>query len=373
MRKTPNYHSAHAVSIFARQYRIPSRVRLLGKITVTLFALFFSVGSHAQISPGPLARAHQSLDGGANCTKCHAVSTRSPEFRCVECHKEIATELQQNRGLHATFPRSTVSGAACVKCHSDHNGVDFQMVHWNPTANAFDHSKTGYVLDGKHTGVSCRACHTPQHISVQARTLLAGKDLNHTWFGLTQGCVNCHEDKHQGRFGTDCVRCHSTSGWQGATIDRQKFDHSKTNFPLTGEHRYVLCQSCHAPGVDNQPRYTGLKFSNCSDCHRDPHKGAFKPGCDSCHTTTTWKKSSFSATFDHSKTKFALQGKHTDVPCVSCHQLTATKIRTRVSSPSGLTGVAAKAATLCKAGARRVSQLRIMQRRDSRSCSHMRR
>jgi Class III cytochrome C family. len=68
------------------------------------------------------------------------------------------------------------------------------------------------------------------------------------------------------------------------------------------------------------PRYTGLKFASCSDCHRDPHKGAFRQGCDSCHSTTTWKKSSFSSTFDHSKTHFALQGKHMDVPCVSCHK-----------------------------------------------------
>src|ERR1017187_6378225 len=26
------------------------------------------------------------------------------------------------------------------------------------------------------------------------------------------------------------------------------------------------------------------------------HKGEFKQGCDSCHTTTTWKKSSFTTT-----------------------------------------------------------------------------
>jgi len=294
--------------------------QLFKRILFAGFAIVFAFSVHAQISPGPLARAHQSLDGGSNCTKCHAVSTRSPEFRCTECHKEIANELQQNRGLHATYPRSPIPGAACVKCHSDHNGADFQMVHWNPTPGGFDHSKTSYGLDGKHANVGCRSCHTAQHIPAPARALLASKDLNRTWLGLTPACINCHQDKHQGRLGTDCARCHSTLDWKAAKVDRQNFDHSKTQFPLTGEHRYVLCQSCHTPGPDNQPRYTGLKFSNCSDCHRDPHKGAFKPGCDSCHTTTTWKKSSFSTTFDHSKTHFALQGKHAAVPCVSCHQ-----------------------------------------------------
>ena len=320
MRKLPACRPAQFASEPVHGLRASLSISLFASLSVAILLIITATSSFAQISPGPLARSHQTLEGGANCTKCHAVSTRSPEFRCMECHKEIANELQQNRGLHATFPRSSVPGAACVKCHSDHNGADFQMVHWTPTPSGFDHSKTGYNLDGKHVGVTCRACHTAQHIPAQARVLLSSKDLNRTWFGLTPGCINCHEDKHQGRFGADCARCHSTSDWKGATIDRQNFDHSKTQYPLTGEHRYVLCQSCHTPGPDNQIRYAGLKFANCSDCHRDPHKGVFKPGCDSCHTTTTWKKSAFATTFDHSKTKFALQGKHTNVPCVSCHQ-----------------------------------------------------
>lgn len=293
--------------------------RFLRRALVLSFGLFLAAAANAQISPGPLARAHQGLAGDANCVKCHEVSTRSPSFRCVECHKEIANELQQNKGLHASFPRSATPGAACVKCHSDHNGADFQMLHWDPTSKGFDHSKTGYLLEGKHASVGCRSCHSAQHISPQARALLSRKDLNRTWLGLSPGCIACHEDKHQGRFGTDCAQCHSTVDWKAASIDRKNFDHSKTRFPLTGGHKQVQCQSCHTAGDDGHPRYTGLKFSNCSDCHRDPHKGAFKQGCESCHTTSTWKKSTFSATFDHSKTSFPLLGKHTDVPCLTCH------------------------------------------------------
>ena len=274
----------------------------------------------AQISPGPLARAHQSLSGGTNCIKCHQVSTKAPSFRCLECHKEIAAELRDTRGLHSTFPRGGPEGSACVKCHSDHNGENFQMIHWDPTPAGFDHAKTGYALNGKHVGVSCRSCHTAQHISAQARTLLPNKDLSHTWMGLSPSCGTCHADKHQGRLGTDCARCHSTVDWKAASVSKESFDHSKTRFPLTGEHRYVLCKSCHIAGADGQPRYSGLPFANCSDCHRvDPHKGAFKQGCDSCHNTTTWKKSTFSVTFDHSTTKFPLIGKHLQVGCVECH------------------------------------------------------
>jgi len=294
----------------------PARLRSLLPVILAIFAMPL----HAQISPGPLAKAHQGLNGDTNCIKCHEVSTHAPSFHCLECHKEIAAELQQNRGLHATFPRSGAPGAACVKCHSDHNGVNFQMIHWDPTPKGFDHLKTGYILDGKHAGVSCRACHTAQHVAAPARALLAGKDLGRTWMGLSPSCGTCHEDKHQGRFGPDCARCHSTMDWKAASINQQSFDHSKTRYPLTGEHRYVLCKSCHTPGPDGQIRYAGLPFANCSDCHRDPHKGEFKQGCDSCHTTSSWTKSNFTTTFDHSKTNYPLLGKHLEVPCISCHQ-----------------------------------------------------
>lgn len=275
---------------------------------------------HAQISPGPLAKAHQALSGDTNCTKCHEFSTRAPSFRCLECHEEIEAELKESRGLHATFPRGGPVGAACVKCHSDHNGINFQMVHWDPTPTGFDHSKTGYVLDGKHVGVDCRSCHSAQHISAKSRLLLTSKDLSHTWMGLSPDCGTCHEDKHQGRLGSDCARCHRTTDWSTTNVDKESFDHSKTRFPLTGEHRYVLCKSCHIAGQDGQPRYSGLMFAECSDCHRDPHKGEFKQGCDSCHTTTTWKKSDFTIKFDHSKTDFPLLGKHADVQCITCHR-----------------------------------------------------
>ncbi len=285
-----------------------------------LALLLAGVRGGAQISPGPLARAHQGLSGDTNCIKCHEVSTRAPSFKCLECHREIAGEIQQNKGLHATFPRSGPTGAACVKCHSDHNGVDFQMIHWNPTPQGFNHAATGYVLEGKHAGVSCRNCHSMQHIALPARALLTSKDLNHTWMGLSPICATCHQDAHQGRFGTDCASCHSTTDWKAATINKAGFDHSKTPYPLTGEHRYVKCESCHTPGTDGKTIYAGLPFASCSDCHRDPHKGAFKQGCDSCHTTLTWKKSRFTETFDHSKTGYPLLGKHLEVPCLSCHQ-----------------------------------------------------
>src|SRR5512135_1255666 len=143
----------------ARVFFARSPWKLCAVLVFGIVSVCFAHFASAQISPGPLARAHQSLSGGENCIKCHEVNTKAPTFRCLDCHKEIAAEFQSNKGLHATFPRSGPAGSACVKCHSDHNGADFQMIHWNPTSEGFDHTKTGFTLDGKHVGVNCRECH----------------------------------------------------------------------------------------------------------------------------------------------------------------------------------------------------------------------
>ncbi len=306
--------------------RADRSARFVNRLSRLVFAgivvLLFPLLSHSQISPGPLAKAHESLNGPANCTQCHTVSTRSASFRCTECHREIAAEVDGHRGLHSTYPLPGPQGAACVKCHSDHNGENFNMVHWEPTAKGFDHSKTGYVLDGKHAAITCRSCHIPKNIAPSARALLSKKDLARTYMGLSPTCSTCHEDHHQGRLGANCLQCHNTTTWKGAggKIDEQKFDHSKTRYPLTGKHQTTPCAKCHKPGDDGGPVYTGFKFQYCGDCHADPHKGEFKQGCDYCHNTSTWARSSFTSKFDHSKTNYPLVGKHQQVNCVACHK-----------------------------------------------------
>jgi len=311
-----------------RQLRSVSagRPRNLVSFLIFLAAMVLCFGraqdARAQISPGPLARPHHQFEGPANCTKCHTQAVRERAFKCTECHKEIGAELQQHRGLHSTYSNEGRPGEACVKCHSDHNGETFSLLHWTPTHQGFDHSKTGYALDGKHATVDCRQCHQMKNIQPSARGFLQGlgKNLSQTFFGLSAQCATCHEDAHKGRFGTTCTNCHNTSSWKNAKVEEKSFDHSKTNYPLTGQHREVACQKCHTAGADGLPRYKGLSFALCSFCHADVHKGQFKQDCSSCHTTTTWKKSGFESQFDHSKTAFPLLGKHKDVGCITCHK-----------------------------------------------------
>jgi len=271
-----------------------------------------------QISPGPLSRAHQSLNGATNCTTCHKIAAGAAQFKCLDCHTEIATRLATNQGLHATYHIVPGSSQECVRCHSEHNGEDFPLIKWDP--KSFDHQQAGYVLEGKHAGLACNRCHTPEHVASSIRAAIRIKDLSRTFLGVSPNCVTCHQDQHNGRLGQNCLQCHNFTDWKSLNVGQ--FDHSKTRYPLTGLHAQVACQKCHTPGPDNKPRYTGLAFQRCTDCHNDPHRGSFAQTCQTCHNTSGWKKVSTAVLgehFDHSKTKYPLLGKHQSVECCQCH------------------------------------------------------
>src|SRR3984957_10582244 len=70
-------------------------------VWVLVGLLLGASGTRAQISPGPLSKAHQSLEGSTQCNTCHQFGTSSPTFKCLECHKEIADRLTAKKGYHA--------------------------------------------------------------------------------------------------------------------------------------------------------------------------------------------------------------------------------------------------------------------------------
>ncbi len=270
----------------------------------------------AQISPGPLSKAHKDLNGVTKCASCHQFGASTPTFKCLDCHKEIARLLSEGHGYHALLGIKNPNSKDCVRCHLEHNGVDFSLIHWQPTFRQFDHRQTGYALEGKHAPVACEKCHTPAHISPTIKGLIAQKDVSRSYIGLSANCATCHEDFHKGQLGTDCQRCHNVSDWKAA----KQFDHSKTRYPLTGLHVQVNCEKCHKPDVAGGPaRFKDMHFSTCTACHLDPHHGAFKQTCEQCHSTAGWKKVMPGFAFDHSKTKYPLLGKHTALNCTSCH------------------------------------------------------
>ncbi len=274
----------------------------------------------AQISPGPLAKAHQSLSGVGQCTSCHKFATAGGGLKCLECHTEIKQRLTTNQGFHAVVVKRDNPDKDCARCHSDHNGENFQMIRWEPSKEKFDHNQTGYVLEGKHAAIRCEDCHKAANIQPDWRKLIKDKDLNRSYLGLSRACLSCHKDFHQGQLSKDCQSCHNTTDWK----DVSHFNHANTRYPLTGLHVKVACAKCHlSTGPNLTAKYTGLKFATCDACHADPHHGEFQKGCSSCHTTAGWKQLSaagLSSQFDHSKTNFPLLGKHRTVDCAACHR-----------------------------------------------------
>ena len=121
----------------------------------------------------PLLGKHANV----KCKDCHA----TPQYKdaktdCYSCHRK-----DDKHKLRL--------GTLCEQCHNPRS-----WKQWD-----FDHNRrTAFVLDGKHRGLDCLACHK---FPVQGRVRLAGT------------CVSCHEEQdfHNGAFGRLCERCHVTS------------------------------------------------------------------------------------------------------------------------------------------------------------------
>ena len=52
------------------------------------------------------------------------------------------------------------------------------------------------------------------------------------------------------------------------------------------------------------------EFTNCTSCHKDPHKNKFGQNCRQCHSEESFKAVKGSKNFDHNKTDFKLEEKH---------------------------------------------------------------
>jgi hypothetical protein len=204
--------------------------------------------------------------------------------------------------LNFSYGQSSPHGAIkipCINCHTTES--------WKVLAKPmkFDHTTTGFTLQGAHSNTRCIQCHTTKRFTA-----------------TPTDCFKCHTTdftkallpNHQlGKFSHDCLSCHTMTGWKPSV-----FQHSKTNFQLIGAHLTVDCASCHTNN-----HFSGLA-QDCYSCHQKDfvqttspnHKtGQLSHDCLTCHTMNGWKP----ATFDHNKTNFRLVGAHAGVECSSCH------------------------------------------------------
>ncbi len=201
------------------------------------------------------------------CGQCHTDKTfKGTPSDCASCHTK-------------NDPHSGALGNQCAACHN--------TSVWKPST--FNHVNSIFPLTGKHINATCSKCHT---------------DLK--FKGTPTLCYSCHaqNDRHGGKYGTNCSACHSTTAWKPAT-----FNHNLSAFPLTGKHVNTTCTKCHINNV-----FAGTP-KDCYSCHakNDHHGGKYGTSCATCHTTTAWEPATFSHTFplDH--------GENGTVACTTCH------------------------------------------------------
>ncbi len=232
----------------------------------------------------PLTGAHVSVQ----CATCHANNNYTLAYTdCYMCHQPEYTQQTNPNHAAANFSHD------CSGCHT--------TTLWSGAT--FNHSTTKFPLTGAHVAVQCATCHTNGNYS-----------LTYT------DCYMCHQADYQrptdpshaaANFSHDCSGCHTTTVWTGGT-----FNHSATNFPLTGAHVTVQCGLCHV-----SQNYQ-ISYSGCYTCHAADYNATTNPihssagfptTCETCHTTTSWS----GATFNH--TWFPITHGASNGVCSKCH------------------------------------------------------
>jgi hypothetical protein len=128
---------------------------------------------------------------------------------------------------------------------------------------------------------------------------------------LLFGAALYGQNPHGQDFKINCADCHNSGSWQ-VSLDDITFDHGSTGFDLNGRHATVQCMDCHQ----------NLEFaevgSTCVDCHLDLHNMTVGDDCRRCHDEQSWLI--FEIPELHEQNGFPLQGAHSTVACIDCHQ-----------------------------------------------------
>lgn len=243
------------------------------------------IGEHYKDIPTKCVSCHRLQDAhdgrfGAKCETCHSPDKwqqvrfdhgRETKFPLIGKHAKTACV-----GCHKGSLRKDKLSTACVSCHRGDDAHKGQLgkrcenchkaTGWRE-AVAFDHDITRFPLIGLHGVVACSECHTTR-----------------SFRDAPMDCIACHraDDRHKGRLGRNCARCHNPNGWA-----LWQFDHdSDTRFALTGAHAGLDCLACHRRKVAG--RITLAR--TCYACHRadDAHRGSFGRRCERCHTTESF-------------------------------------------------------------------------------------
>ena len=285
----------------------------------------------AQGSPGPMSRAHRDLTSfPVDCNKCHEAGFGVPDDKCLACHthQPLRQRIKAGKGFHAT---EEVKKERCKTCHAEHieeppgSGRGRRTtVDWRPFGGKrnFNHELTGWPLEGTHRYTKCEKCHDKKY----------PKSKLPSYLGARQECTTCHfgtearpgpggDNPHEFKEAalTECQVCHGFANFSVQNLGVTKFDHDKTDYPISGFHKRNKCVSCHEKNIKD---FTVQEdFSDCKGCHEDSHRSVIsaKRDCNSCHKQETrFRKTAF----DHGReTRWPIRGEHKKNRCKDCHKL----------------------------------------------------
>lgn len=190
------------------------------------------------------------LEGAHLATSCAACHKKDSEWtfkkmghRCIDCHQNVHEGKIEDRFMG--------KNKDCAVCHNVKNWHEIKP---------FDHSQTGFALEGKHAVISCAECHYAKNENGVKTQVFKG---------LSSACESCHQEPHRKQFAvnghTDCSRCHGADDWHNS-----RFNHDSSRFKLDGHHAKVKCEECHKPAEDAKGRYIQYKFNDisCASCHK---------------------------------------------------------------------------------------------------------
>jgi hypothetical protein len=213
----------------------------------------------------PLTGSHQLAPAGkvTACSACHTGNNYTTGFPPMDCGNSGCHLKDWNNTptFGGNVPNHLTAGFPILLCSTCHD-----TLLW--TDGKFDHSTTGFPLQGPHM--------------VPPRTAVTGA------IGpMVNACTDCHLGGNYttGYPTTDCYGCHQTYFVNAQNYGAAVPNHVTANYPTT-------CISCHTTYVTTA--WLGAVFNHtyfriphhgsvCSDCHISPTNYATF-SCINCHT-----------------------------------------------------------------------------------------
>jgi len=216
----------------------------------------------------PLTGSHQLAPAGkaSACSDCHTGNNYTAGFPPMDCGNSGCHLKDWNKTptFGGNVPNHMTAGFPILLCSTCHD-----TVLW--TDGKFDHSTTGFPLQGPHM--------------LAPRTAVTGA------IGpMVNACTDCHLGGNYttGYPTTDCYGCHQTYYTNAQNYGATVPNHVTANYP-------TACISCHTPWVTQA--WLGAVFNHtyfriphhgsvCSDCHiAATNYKTFS--CEACHTVPT--------------------------------------------------------------------------------------